>query len=101
MRSGSRSGRCSFWVDRVPGMSQAELWLEVVTEDTAAAARHLETAGIARCDAIEPLGEALRRLLDLEPEPDRPPRRREEGRVVDRGAASGCYFAGMRSTWPG
>jgi hypothetical protein len=43
----------------VPGMSQAELWLEVVTDDTAGAARHLETAGIARCDAIEPLGEAF------------------------------------------
>jgi catechol 2,3-dioxygenase-like lactoylglutathione lyase family enzyme len=49
-------GPMQLWIDRVPAMSQAELWLEVVTDDTAAAARHLEAAGVARCDAIEPLG---------------------------------------------
>ena len=43
------------WIDRVPGVSQAELWLQVTTADTAAAAGHLATAGVARCDEIEPL----------------------------------------------
>jgi hypothetical protein len=43
------------WIDRVPGVSQAELWLQVTTADTAAAADHLQAAGVARCDEIEPL----------------------------------------------
>jgi len=43
------------WIDRVPGMSQAELWLQVTTVDTEAAADHLATVGVARCDEIEPL----------------------------------------------
>lgn len=43
------------WVDCVPGMSQAELWLQLTTADTAAAAGHLAAEGVARCDEIEPL----------------------------------------------
>ena len=46
-------------IDRVPGMSQAEIWLELVADDLPAAARHLEAAGIVRCDAIEPLPEGF------------------------------------------
>ncbi|MCR4266374.1 VOC family protein [Nitratireductor sp. ZSWI3] len=56
---GFRFGANQLWIDRAPGMSQAELWLEIVTDDTAAAAKHLREAGIARCDAIEPLGESF------------------------------------------
>lgn len=37
-------------------MSQAELWLELVTDDTGQAASTLAAAGVVRCDAIEPLG---------------------------------------------
>lgn len=48
-------GPNQLWIDRVPGMSQAELWLEVTTADTTAAADHLATAGVARCDEIEHL----------------------------------------------
>lgn len=40
-------------------MSQAELWLEVVTDDIGAAAEDLERAGVVRCDEIEPLGEGF------------------------------------------
>ena len=40
-------------------MSQAELWLEVVTDDSEAAAEHLNNAGIVRCDDIEPLPEGF------------------------------------------
>jgi hypothetical protein len=43
------------WIDCVPGMSQAELWLEVVADDLEAAATHFERHGVTRCDGIEPL----------------------------------------------
>lgn len=40
-------------------MSQAEIWLEVVTNNTTEAAHVLEEAGIARCDEIENLGQGF------------------------------------------
>lgn len=43
------------WLDRVPGLSQSELWLEVVTDDIEAAAAHLQREGCARRDEIEAL----------------------------------------------
>ncbi len=49
-------GANRLWIDRVPGVSQAELWLQLTTDDAAAAAEHLAGAGVARCDEIEPLG---------------------------------------------
>jgi catechol 2,3-dioxygenase-like lactoylglutathione lyase family enzyme len=52
---GFKFGSNNLWLDRVPGISQAETWLEVVTNDITAAAKHLEAAGIVRCDEIEPL----------------------------------------------
>lgn len=55
--TGFKFGANNLWIDKVPGMSQAELWLELVTDDTAAAARQLSEAGIVRCDEIEKLGE--------------------------------------------
>lgn len=48
-------GANRLWIDRVPGLSQSEIWLELVTDDVAAAARHLEGAGAVRRDEIEPL----------------------------------------------
>ena len=48
-------GSNHLWIDRVPGVSQAELWLQVTTSDTATAAHHLAAEGVARCDDIEPL----------------------------------------------
>lgn len=52
-------GANNLWIDRVPGMSQAELWLEVITDDTKEAAGVLAEAGVARCDEIEPLGDSF------------------------------------------
>jgi catechol 2,3-dioxygenase-like lactoylglutathione lyase family enzyme len=52
-------GSSQLWIDRVPGMSQAEIWLEVVTDDLAAAAEQLKAAGVVRCDEIEPLPEGF------------------------------------------
>jgi len=43
------------WIDNVPQMSQAELWLELVTPDFDEAAATLEAAGVTRNDGIEPL----------------------------------------------
>ena len=40
-------------------MSQAELWLEVVTDDVDAAAERFQAAGVERCDEIEPLREGF------------------------------------------
>lgn len=45
------------WLDRVPTMSQAEIWLEVVADDLSSAAEHFHRRGVARCDEIEPLPE--------------------------------------------
>ncbi len=56
---GFQFGSNNLWIDRVPGMSQAETWLEVVTDDVASAAKHLKAAGIVRCDAIEQLPEGF------------------------------------------
>jgi hypothetical protein len=54
---GFKFGANNLWIDNVPGMSQAELWLEIVTNDTGAAAEILARSGVARCDEIEPLGD--------------------------------------------
>ena len=52
---GFRFGSNQLWIDRVEGMSQAELWLELTTDDVSKASAHLESEGVARCDAIEAL----------------------------------------------
>jgi catechol 2,3-dioxygenase-like lactoylglutathione lyase family enzyme len=53
-------GHNRLWLDRVPTLSQAEIWLEVVTDDAAAAATHLQAHEVVRCDAIEPLPPGFR-----------------------------------------
>ncbi|PRB14120.1 hypothetical protein [Microbacterium sp. MYb62] len=53
---GFEFGSCNLWIDRRPELSQAEIWLEVVTSDTEAAAALLAEAGIPRRDEIEDLG---------------------------------------------
>jgi len=45
---GSSSGPCGCGIDRGVGVSQAELWLQLTTEDTTAAARHMAAAGVVR-----------------------------------------------------
>ena len=54
-----RFGANRLWIDKVPAMSQAELWLELTTDDTTAAADMLSDAGVVRCDDIEKLGEGF------------------------------------------
>ncbi len=48
-------GGLRLWIDPMPQLSQAEIWLELETEDTAAAAEQLAAGEVARCDEIEPL----------------------------------------------
>ena len=48
------------WIDRVPEMSQAEIWLEVTTEDIDLASEYLKQVGCTRRDEIEPLPEGLK-----------------------------------------
>lgn len=55
---GFEFGANRLWIDRVPGVSQAELWLQLTIADVAPAAEHLAAAGVTRCDEIEPLGTA-------------------------------------------
>jgi hypothetical protein len=57
---GFELGPVRLWIDEAPMQSQAEVWLELFTDDFAAAAAYLAGAGVVRCDAIEPLGEAFR-----------------------------------------
>jgi len=53
---GFQFGTNRLWIDLVPTASQAELWLQITTDDTSHAAEHLAAHGVARCDEIEPLG---------------------------------------------
>lgn len=48
-------GSKKVWVDRVPALSQAEIWLELSATDTGAAAKQLAKHGVVRRDENEPL----------------------------------------------
>ena len=52
---GFEFGSNHLWIDRVSSASQAEIWLELTTNDTVKAAQRLATARIVRCDEIESL----------------------------------------------
>jgi catechol 2,3-dioxygenase-like lactoylglutathione lyase family enzyme len=43
------------WLDCVSGISQSEVWLEIVSNDIDQAASYLEAQGCQRRDEIEPL----------------------------------------------
>lgn len=53
-------GDMRLWVDRVEAASQAEVWLEVTTDDHEAAASWLAANDVVRCDAIESLPEGFK-----------------------------------------
>ncbi len=48
-------GPSLLWLDSVPGMERTEIWLELLTLDTAVAGEHLARCGVDRCDAVERL----------------------------------------------
>jgi catechol 2,3-dioxygenase-like lactoylglutathione lyase family enzyme len=47
------------WIDEVSGISQAELWLEIITDDIELAAQYLHDHNCVRRDGIEPLPEGF------------------------------------------
>jgi hypothetical protein len=57
---GFKLGPNRLWIDKAPMLSQAEVWLELFTDDFPAAAKHFEKAGVTRCDGIEPLPEGFK-----------------------------------------
>ena len=52
-------GPIQLWIDRRDEVSHAEVWLELVTPDTAGAARDLAADGVIRRDEIERLPEGF------------------------------------------
>ncbi|MCB1914585.1 MAG: hypothetical protein KDG52_02530 [Rhodocyclaceae bacterium] len=54
-----RFGDKVLWVDRVTGISQAEIWLEVVTADLALASTHLADGDCTMRPGVEALPEGL------------------------------------------
>ena len=52
-------GDKNLWIDKVPGISQAEVWLEVITEDIEKASKYFEEKSCVRRDEIEPLPEGF------------------------------------------
>lgn len=57
---GFELGPNRLWLDEDATRSQAEVWLELFTDDHGDALRHLEGAGAVRCDALEPLEAGFR-----------------------------------------
>ncbi len=53
-------GNKNLWIDNVPGISHAEIWLEVFCSDLKAAKKYLEENDINRCDYIEPLPKSFK-----------------------------------------
>ena len=52
-------GDKNLWIDKVATISQAEIWLEIITDDIAAAAKRLKNENVVRCDEIEKLPEGF------------------------------------------
>lgn len=50
-------GDKQLWLDKVDHISHAEIWLEIQTDNLAAAEEYLDRKDIARCDQIEALPE--------------------------------------------
>jgi catechol 2,3-dioxygenase-like lactoylglutathione lyase family enzyme len=57
---GFEFGPNRLWIDQAPGMSQAEVWLELYTEDFPGAASQLAKAGVVRCDSVEALPDGFK-----------------------------------------
>jgi hypothetical protein len=55
-----RFGEMMLWIDKSTGISQAEIWLEVVASDIASASDYLKDNNCIRCDQIEPLPEGFK-----------------------------------------
>ncbi|WP_052850304.1 VOC family protein [Streptomyces avicenniae] len=54
-----RLGPVTLWLDQVDTYAQAQLWLELFTDDVEQAARHLAAHGVHPQDELEPLPPGL------------------------------------------
>ncbi len=52
-------GTIKLWIDKCTGLSQAEVWLEINTDDPSAAASYLKQKGCAIRPEIEPLDPSI------------------------------------------
>lgn len=52
-------GSSLLWLDSVPDIERTEIWLELLTPDTATAGEHIARSGVERCDAVEQLPEGF------------------------------------------
>jgi hypothetical protein len=57
---GFEMGPNRLWLDEHAALSQAEVWLELYSDDFPGAASYLADKGVVRNDAIEALGEGFR-----------------------------------------
>ena len=57
-------GPVKLWIDRVPNISHPDIWLELETNDTEAAAAYLKNHGVPRRDEVEQLRESGRFRFD-------------------------------------
>lgn len=48
-------GDKTLWIDKIAGLSQAEIWLEILTDDIESASAYFEAKNCIRRDEIEPL----------------------------------------------
>ena len=53
-------GDKNLWIDKIARISQAEVWLEVVTDNVKAAFKYFEENNCIRRDEIEPLPEGFK-----------------------------------------
>ena len=53
-------GDKQLWIDRISSLEQAEIWLEIQTDDADQAAAYLMRHHISRCDAVETLPAGFR-----------------------------------------
>jgi catechol 2,3-dioxygenase-like lactoylglutathione lyase family enzyme len=52
-------GDKNLWIDKMSGISQAEIWLEVTTDDIEVASEYFKKNSCIRRDEIEPLPKAF------------------------------------------
>ena len=55
-----RFGDKLLWIDKCPQLSQAEIWLEVITDDIENASRYFKESNCNRRDEIEPLPDGFK-----------------------------------------
>lgn len=60
-------GAMTLWIDNMPALSQAEIWMEIVTDDLARAKAELQAGGAVLCEKVEPLSEGFAGCWMLNP----------------------------------